>query len=336
MHKRKILSALIIFIVLVFSSCTGLKGSRQRAPYWYYSPQKRAGNFEIAFTGEGYSEVERQATLFAYQDLNNKLYGYLGLEPEEESYRELSTKETVKAFDLRIVERYQYQTDGGYTVYFLALADKRKIQSARSEGALKESEIALQAEKLILEGDELIKSNQDISGLKKYLQSMVLTYPLSQIENEYSFNVILDEALDILATTEISLKDENPSEASCKVRVKRNDTMIPSDVQNGLIRASLRTSDSEKEEYDDSFVFATDARGSFTFNLKNSLMSKTGMVVFTPDIFEEVEKIAQLSQSAAEKLNEALSRISVSMSYDMEYSKRNFGFCIFELTSVDK
>ncbi len=327
-----ILLSLILIGILV--SCATVSGSKINAPSWYFKPQSKANHSETAFVGVGQSANERQALLLAYTDINNRLFAYIGNEPTTESYRELSRSGKIASFDFEVVEKYQVLEDGQYMVYLLALGKNQTLNKYRSEAMLKESEMASEAERLILEGDELIKSNQDILGLKKYIESMVLSYPLTQIDDEYSFAFIMQEILEVLSSTSMTVVEENPSEASCTVSVKRKSSLIPSRVINAPIRASYQALDSRKFVYEDSFVYSTDNGGTIVFSPENHAIAKQGAVVFSFDFDKELRELARVSESAANTIKEAISDKAILFEYKVNYADIEIALSSFEL-SVD-
>lgn len=322
----------LIFVFLSLVSCRSIP--KDSVPRWYYNPQGRALPSEIAFIGEGRSEDERNALLLAYEDLNSRLYGYLGSPPSEVTYRELSTAGTVSEFDLRVIERHLLKEENEYVYYILALTNKAKVQGARSPNAQKESLIAEEAIKLIFEGDALMKDGYDVLALKKYLESMVLTYPLSQIETEYSFPVMLEEVLDIISSTRIEVKNVNEKTASCLIKVRRKDTAIPTRVSSASIRAAFNAEDSFRQIFTDSIVFSTNERGDFNFVPKNKLMVKRGTISFYLDIDREIEKISRFSKQVAERIREVLYASGSGFYYALEYSEGGYDISVSQLSDV--
>ena len=324
-----LVSVLTAFLFFSLLSCKST--NTEGIPYWYYRPQSRVVASEMAFIGEGHAAEERQALLLAYSDLNRRLYAYLGENPSEEAYRELSTRGTISRFSLRVADRYVVRGSDSFSVYLLAVAGRESVQGARSPAALQESEIASQARSLILEGDDLMKAGYDTQALKKYLQSMVLTYPLTQIDEEYSFPVMLDEVLGIISTTRISLHHVDTENASCHVRVRRRDTTIPTRISNAAVKASFTAEDARGEVFTDTVTFVADVRGDFDYSPKNNLMNRRGRVSFYLDVEEELADIAAFSPQAVDRIRSAVASGAVGFEYSLRYKSISFVICPLRL-----
>ena len=329
-NMKRVFVFISLVLIVMLCSCASLNNAN--APSWYYKPQSKANSYELAFVGKGTASTERQALLIAYSDMNSKLYAYIGREVSTESYRDLSRNGRIDAFDFDVVEKFQVSDSGLYTVYILGLGNKALIQKFRSEAMLIESNIAAQAEKLILEGDEYIKTNQDLLGVRKYIQSMVLSYPVSQIEEEYSFNEIFKEVLNIINSINMNIIKSDSSSASCTLRIKRKGTLIPSKVQNAPVKASYSAVDSRNRHYDDSFTFASAEDGTFEFSPKNHTFMKTGSVVFSYDLYNEIAELAKVAPAAADEILKAVENTSVVFDYSRNYRSMNIGISALEYT----
>lgn len=331
MGKVKRIRSIVLFlaVLFVFTGCVSTDLKSEITPLNLYSQRRFASDDQVFFVGEGQADTLRQAELLSFMDLNNKVYRYLGIDVVPESYRELTTAGTIAAYNLRILERSSYGSDGKYTYAVIASANRNLLAKDRSSDMQKEEEIAGQAVDLVLQGDEYIKNNMDIDGLRCYLQSMSLSYGLQYIEDEFSFSAILEEVLRVLDVLEIRISNENPSDATCLLKVTRHDTIIPSKVKNGTLKATFTSEDSRGLLFTDSFAYTTNGKGVIDFVPRAYNMAKRGSVKFAFDFENEISQIESLSPSTADVLRTLIEERSVVFNYDRKTDNGLFAVCAY-------
>lgn len=318
MKKGLVLS--VLFILAVCTCCTTTGTASSFSPVSLYRYDQETSSERVIFIGESQSENQRQAELLAYTDLHNKLYKYLGLDSLPESYRELSTTGEIKSYNLIVEDIKTNYREGVYTVAVVAGASKELLSQDRSPDSQKEEEIAGQVESLILAGDECMKNNNDVEGLKYYLKSMQLSYGLTLIKEEYSFATMLEEVLNVIDAIDLEISKTDPIEATCTISVTRHDSIISSKIKNGNIKAKFTSKDAMGESYTDSFVYTTNKRGMIHYKPQTYNMARYGIVTFVMDIEEEIEAIRSLSATSASALSEALNKKAVRFGYSRRYS----------------
>jgi len=310
-----------LFIALALSSCTLFKSIATGYPLWYY--EKNLNTQQLRFIGEATAQTRRQAELLSYTDVTDKLSSYLGIEIDREAYRELTTSGTIEKFGLYIAEsKITTTSDGGYRVIVLAIADKTKAESFRSQQAKDLGATIEQIEQLILEGDEYIKAGKDIMGVRNYLLSMALSCNIDgrNLNSEYSFDVILEEVLYVLNHIKIQVKNPDSKNLTCNVSVRRTGSLISSAVEQCPVKSSYVAMDARNSAYNDSFVFYTDADGLAYFYAINPAVTITGNITFSINLDDEVAAIEKLDPEAAQKIRAALEGITDVFNYHKEYS----------------
>lgn len=318
MKKRILLLAALLMISL--SSCTVFKSVFSGYPMWYY--RKNTNSQQLSFIGEAKAQTRRQAELLAYTDVSDKLSSYLGIEIDRELYRELSTQGTIAKFGLSVTGSSISSSDGMYRVIVLAVADRAKADSFRSQEAKELGDTLQKIEQLILEGDEYIKSGKDIMGVRNYLMSMALSCNIDarNLDKEYSFDVILQEVLHILEKMRIDVKNENPQNLTCNVSVRRSGNILSSPVAQCPVKASYVAMDAQNKSYNDTFVFYTDEDGIASFYAINPAVTITGNIKFSINLDSEVAAIEKLDPEAAQQIRSALDNITDQFEYHREYS----------------
>ena len=318
--KRRILLVLL-FVVLVLSSCTLFKSIATGYPIWYY--EKNTNSLQLRFIGEATAQTRRQAELLAYTDVSEKLSSYLGIEIDREAYRELATSGTIEKFGLSVAEsRISTTSDGGYRFIVLAVADRSKADNYRSQQAKDLGDTIEHIEQLILEGDEYIKAGKDIMGVRNYLMSMALSCNIDgrNLDKEYSFDVILEEVLYVLKDIKIQVKNPDSRNLTCEVSVRRTGGIISTAVEQCPVKSSYVAMDAKNVAYDDSFVFYSDADGIAHFYAINPAVTITGSITFSINLDDEVAAIEKLDADAAQKIRSALEGITDVFKYHKEYS----------------
>ncbi len=321
MRKLRTRISVLILLVLCLSGCSLMKSLESGLPLWYFG--SRNTKTQVFFVGEGTASTQRQAELIAFTDLTDKLSSYLGTPTSRSVYRELSTDGTIAAYGLAVSERFvRTGEDGNVMVLIRVVADRSILDSFRSPEAVELGTRLDRIEALILKGDEEIKQGHDITGLRYYLQSMVLSGKTDtrNLRKEYSFDTILDEVLYVLGTIEMTVQDPHPEIPSCTVSVRRRGSFISSPVAECPVFTSFEAVDGRYETYNDSYVFSTDSKGLFHFTAVNPNILASGTVTFMLGLSDEISEVAEVSESAARKLREAMLDTSFNFAYQKKHS----------------
>lgn len=318
-------SLLLVFVAFLLAGCTLFKGVE--GPSWYNHPQRFVSEGKVAFVSEGTASTQRQAELIAYSNLQEKIELFIGSDLDKEQYRRLTTINSIEEFGLTIDNTYsENDKNGSYTVMLMAVGSKDKLLYKMSEQAKIDAEKADKVMKLVLEGDELIKKNQDLAGISKYLQSMVLSFGLASIDKEFSFSEIENVVEEMLNTIKISLSDIDKDNASCIVSVRKKG-LIYSNVKKGNIKASYLASDSDGEVYSDSFEYLTSENGTFNYEPIDYSLAREGRIVFSFGFDDELKEIEKINPITADKLRRVIDKNSVAFSYSRKYKKGPIAVC---------
>ncbi len=312
-----------VFLLLVFclTGCSLVKSLESGLPLWYFG-SKNPRN-QVYFVGEGRASTQRQAELLAFTDITDKLSSYLGNQTARSAYRELSTDGTISDYGLTVIDRFvRTEENGEVLVLIRAVADRTLLDVFRSAEAVDLGTRLERIEALILKGDEEIKKGHDVTGLKYYLQSMVLSgrTDTRNLRKEYSFETILDEVLYVLGTIELYVLDPRPEEPSCTVSVRRRGSFISSPVADCPVFTAFEAVDGRYRIYADSYVFRTDSKGMFHFTTVNPNILASGKVTFMLGLSDEIRAVAEVSESAASKLRDALLATNVNFNYRKKHA----------------
>lgn len=327
--------AFSILIVLVFlTSCMTLEGRVKSAvsgyPFWYYVSKPYVPENSKVFIGEGKSDNMRQAELFAYSDLSEKLGSYLGYEITQEDYRELVTVGTVSRMGLSVSERNGFNKNGNNTYVILAYADEDGIRLLRTPEVLEKEEKAERLAEIIEQGDEYIKDCEDLKGVSAYLTSMAFSYGLETVEEEYSFESIKEEVIDILKTITIKLEEFDTAKVTATLRLTRKESVISSSIRNCQIRAFFTSVDSMGNSYSDSFTYDSDRNGKVFFETMNNAIVKDGCVTFSLDFEKELGELEKVAPDVASEIRGIIESKTVKFDYNRQYAYGRMGVCVLE------
>ena len=335
------LAAAVLAIFLAVATLTGcssipslIRANMSGVPYWVYSPKVGLAKNLVSFVGEGRSSSARQAELLAYSDIIEQLSDYLGVQLDQEVYRELSVLGTIQAYGLSLEDSFSKLEDRETVFYIYVVADSSLLEAASSEETLRRNDIARQVEETVLQGDEYMKDEMFTRGISCYMQAMVLSYGQDYIKDEYSYDTLSKDVLDILDSLTISISAKDSSQARCTIAVSRKSVLFPSSVKNANVIARYRAVDMKGEEYDDSFVYTTGRDGSFVFDCLNFTMVRSGAVSFVLDFESELRALeSSTDPDVSERLRAAVEGKGVRFDYERSYRLGSIAVCAIEFDS---
>lgn len=323
MRKKAVVFFLTLLIVFAFTGCAQTRsyvlGMIKDVPSWYYYPQSRIGKGEIAFIGEGLSsESSRQSELVAYNNLFGKLEEYVGAELGREYYRDLINTGVIEDLALHVVitDRSYQEKSGEHRTIILCAASEEIMTGLRTEARKEEYDREKEAVSLVDEGDQCIKESKDLRAVQLYLRSMILSYGLENLEDGYDYQSILKEVRQILSTLSMKIVSGNTVDASCSVSVERRETILKTKVNMAEVRASYICVDGLGNTWEDSYSFTSSYDGVFRFRSVNYTLANVGEIVFTFDIYDEINQIRAFDEETAEELLAIVNEKRAVFSYD--------------------
>lgn len=330
--------AVLFFCLVCLTGCSSvqslIKSGMTGLPFWVYSPNTGVGRGRTAFVGEGRSSSSRQAELLAYSSIVEQLSDYLGVELGQEVYRELSVLGTVQEYGLSIGDAFSRTEDRETVFYVYVVADLELLEAASSDETLRRNETSRHVEELVLQGDSYMKDEMFTKGVSCYMQAMLLAYGQDYIDEEYSYEVLCQDIVDILDSLTVSVPSSDPTQARCTVAVSRKSVLFPAKVKNAGVVAYYSAVDMKGDVYDDSFVYVTGNDGSFVFDCLNFTMARAGSVVFVLDFESELKALeASTDPDASARLRNAVQEKSVVFEYDRAYGLGSIAVAAIEFDS---
>ena len=336
MKLRILLISVLVLLVLALCSCSSInaiiKSNMTGLPTWYYENDMGVAKGYRGIVGEGSATTQRQAELLAYSSILSKLSNILGYELGQEEYRELTVLGTITEFNLSIVDTFfTITSDGSYSFYVQAAIDEELLDKATTEEAKNRAQIIAQVEALVLKGDEYVKSGQETRAVKNYLQAMTLGYGHDYIDEEYSFDELLDVVTGLLGNTSLAFVSERPELGTCTISLSRKGVFVSSAVKSAEVLATYTAVDPKGVSYEDQFVYVTDDQGQFSFNPINPSIARNGTVTFRLNLYEEIEALEALAgKDAVSGLRTLVDSKELKFNYDKIYVLGSIAVAVIE------
>lgn len=332
------LSVLMVLVVISLCGCSLMSTVGNifdsGKPDWYVHAQENTAPSKVSFVGEGNGTTEGQAKLLAFDVIEEKLETYLGKKLDNEQYKRLTTLSSIEEFGLKVENSsIVKEKNGTTTVLILVTADREKLFEAMTEESQINAERAQKAVEYIVQGDNFVKNNQEIEALKSYLKAMSLSYGLTSIDRNYSFDSIFQEVKEIIKGSDIIITNVDRKAVRCTVTVKSKSAIVSSFSKNCSIKASYNSTDSGGNEYEDYFVFITSEKGSFEFKPFDNSIVNAGQVKFSFDLDKEIEELSKVSESIANQIKQMVEDKAIRFTYKRELGVNSLvvtGFCYDE------
>ncbi len=334
--RRLILALLLVMLGLfVLTGCTSfsaiIKSNLSGLPVWYYDPEVNTGKNYTGIVGEGHASTERQAELLAYSDIIEQLSIATGSDLGQEAYRELSVLGTISQLGLSINDGYTATQEGQVTVYLHAVINRELLDLETSDETKRRAALVAQVESLVLEGDEYVKSGEELRAVSNYMKVMALGIGEDYINPEYSFDELYAVVVELLDSITMSVVNPKPSSATCTISITRKGTFVSSAVAGASVVSTYTAVDTTGTEYQDSFVYLTDASGTFPFTSINGSLSRSGNIVFSLNLSSELAALASApDQEKVQALASLIDSKTVVFSYSKSYTLGSLATAVIE------
>ena len=248
-------SVVLVLALVLLAGCTSvgavLRANISGRPFWYYDPQMSIDKNRVGMIGEGIASTERQAELLAYTDVIEKLSARLGYELSQEAYRELSVLGTITEYGVSVEDSFRTTQEGQYHVYLHVSIDSQLLEQATSEETKRRESLTKEVTSLVLQGDEYVKSGQEIKAVSNYLKAMTLSYNEDFIISEYTYSELYPVVMELLSNTFITISNPRPELASCTISIVRRGSFASSSVASAGVLATYQAVDTRGKTYED-------------------------------------------------------------------------------------
>lgn len=293
--KRMRLVVLLVALNLLLVSCSSIselvRAQVEGLPSWVYTPQQRSG--EVSYVGKGVATVTYNARLRAYEDILKQISAFVGEDVQSTYYRELTTTNEIKDFQLTITGEHVLSERGNTEVYLLARMKEDLLQSKRTsvynEILVRDQEIS----QLLNEGDRAYRANDDTRAISLYLQAALLASEGPVAERKHELDAVLSKAQTFIEALHFTLRSPNSSRGRVVVYVRRKSRLLSPKVLNAKVLASYQARNSLGNEYTDYLQFNTTNQGFFEFVPYNQGIVKEGSIIFSLDFSSLIQRLEQ-------------------------------------------
>lgn len=311
------LGILLILIILLFSGCTSLsswlRSNIEGVPVWVYEPQ--VGRNQLAYVGVGQANTEARARILSYESILSQLSSYIGEDVSTQHFRELSSGGSIDAYRLNITQEFVKREQNTTTVFFLAVADRTRLDTARTVAEKILLEQQQQISQLVASAAEAFRQNRDIDAAELYLEAALIaaSMPVERGVSLYTTN--LGRAEKIINDLTISVSRGDPTIPTTVVIVRRGRRTLSPKVVNARVLAFTQARNGLGEPYGDSQMFYTDGSGQFSYFAQNPGISGAGEVYFTIGLDAALRALSAVDFEKATAIQNELDAKIVSFAY---------------------
>jgi len=278
-------------------------------PIWVTQPDARIG--KTVFVGQGTDQSAFNARLGAMNDILKQISSYLGDDIHDRYYREFSTTDAIKAFNLSVVREYR----GNDATYLMVECDTKQLTALRTD--VENDKIAEDKTiaSLIEQADKAYQENNDVRAIEYCLDAVL---QIKTNLSSYDATPLIKRSVRYLDAIRFKLSNQDPDNGTVHVQVTRKRFILSPQVKNAPVIARFKTSNLKGLQSEDHLLFNSAADGMFQFEPFNSGMVKKGSVAFSIDVDDRLEKLKPiLSEEEYASIVDAIQARTVSFSYDI-------------------
>ena len=293
---KRYIGILVLILLMTLSGCSSLstwvRSNLEGVPVWVYEPQ--ISRSQSAFVGRGSASGETRARVLAYESILMQISEYIGRDVTGLYIAELSSRDAIDAYRLKVTQEFVKEEPGSVTVYFLAVADREVLERARTEAEVQLLERQRQMDRLIQEASQAFRDNRDTVAADKYVQTAVIAASLPVDRGERRYAESIDRVRNILRQLTISVSQGDPSIPSTTVTVRRGTRSLSPRVEGAPSVAYSIARDGFGRQYEDTQRFVTDSSGQFVYTPSNPTLIGEGELVFMMDLGRMLAPLAEI------------------------------------------
>lgn len=320
----------LLLCVLILSGCSSLstwvRSNVEGVPVWVYEPQVNRN--QLAYVGVGIASTEARARTLSYESILSQISSFIGEDIASVYFREISSGGTIEEYRLKITQEFVRKDQRGTSVYLLAVGDKGRLDTARTEAEKllleQQSEIA----GLVAEAAEAYRQNQDYLAAELYVKAAVIASSMAVERGAAAYSTYIARAERILTDLSISVTKVDPKIPSAVVLVRRGNRTLSPKVGKAKVTAYTQARNGLGLPYADSQEFVTDSTGQFTFSVENPGIQGKGEVRLAIELRSTLKELRAVDSEKAEVLQAILSAKTVSFAYDRVSNMANRGIVV--------
>ena len=314
---KKVVGICIIVVLVLFSGCSSLstwvRSNLEGVPVWVYEPQ--VSRNQMAFVGRGNADNETRARVLAYESILVEISEFIGRDVTDQHIAELSMRNAIDEYRLRITQEFVKFEADSFTVFFLAVADSDVIQRTRSEAEVLLLEQQRQIDLLNQQASQAFRDNRDTVDLERYVQiaSIAASMPVDRGERQYADAI--QRIQNIVRPLNLSVTAGDPAIPTTVVTLRRGTRALSPRVAGAPIAAYSDARDGLGEVYRDKQRFVTDASGQIIYTSSNPTITGRGQITFGLDLQRTLQPLQAIDVEVYEQLVALLQNAQVHYPY---------------------
>lgn len=301
---RKPVAVLLLLLLISAVGCSSLstwvKSNMEGVPVWVYEPQ--VTRTQIAFVGKGTATNENRARVLSYESVLSQLSVYIGEDVIGRHIAELSSRNAIESYRLKVTQEFVKVSENAFEVYFLAIADSTVLEKARTESEVQLLEKQQEMDRLSDLGAKAFRENKDIVAAKQYLGIAKIASSLPVDRGAKRYEESIARIRPILEALNLSVSVGDPSLPTTEVTLRRGTRTLSPRVVEAPITVRTTARNGMGEPYADSQRFVTDSNGQFTYTTNNPSLVGQGDLVLYIDLEAELEFLKEFDPDVHSQL----------------------------------
>lgn len=308
----------LLLLCFSLSSCSSIesliRSSLEDKPIWVYEPN--VNRDQIAFVGTGEAPSKALAELKSYESILQQISRYIGKDVSKEFITELSERESIERYQLKITRVFIKEGDSSQVIHHLAVAEKALIDNDRSELLVEIEEKTNKIKELQNEASSLLRKDQDVDSAIKYLEIAELA---SSIINETGLQFYKDAVKRFFTVIEkmtINYLSQESTSTSFLFQAKRGTRSLSTKIVQVPLQVSFIAENARQEVYIDTKTIFTDSDGKASFVNTNPSMLTRGELSIQLDISPFSPYLEYLDDLEKARLNEFVINSTIKVPYN--------------------
>lgn len=314
---RKTVVILVLILLFLSFGCSSLstwvRSNLEGVPIWVYEPQVARG--QSAFVGSGSADTEIRARILAYESVLAQISTYIGEDVTGTYIVQLSSRGAVEEFRLRVTQEFVKTEEGVIQVWFLAVADREVLETARTEVEIQLLQQQEKMERLFADGTRYYRENKDLLAVQAYLDIAVIAHSLPVDRGEQRLSDAIDRIRTILEPLRLTVSSVSSEVPSTVVSLRRGSKGISPRVIQAPVIARSSARNGMGELYEDTQRFMTDQEGQFSYRNLNPTLVGAGTIVFEIGLRDRLKPLQEIDEELYVELTRLIESKQVGYPY---------------------
>ncbi|NLA92027.1 MAG: hypothetical protein GX842_01120 [Spirochaetales bacterium] len=315
---KRLSGVLIVFLLLLLVSCTSVtswvRSSFEGVPSWVYEPQSSRN--QLAFVGEGAATSLVRSEILAYESVLKQISAYIGDDVFDRYMVELSTEKTISDYQLKITQEFVKQEGETILVFYLAVADKGRLATARSEAQVRVQEREQEITNLLNKATQAFRDNKDLVALNYYIEIAEIAHSMPAESGLARYNQAIKRVEDIVKALSLSVATGDPTIPTTTITLRRGKRAISPRVAEAPIIVYSPARDGLGVIYQDFQRFVTNQNGQFIYTTNNPTIVTRGDLEIAIDLEESLKTLEEIDYPTYVALIENLKEKEITYSYN--------------------